>query len=310
MWEKILFLFHHEVKTLSLESFNQALLYLEQSDQPQDLHRFISPEHPMHKFVFANRNWFCALKERVAGLESRGWRFAIYGTTNYPSALYLMASPPLGFFFIGETLWLSSALIGVVGSRKPNLLSLRWMDESFSQFVENTNWVVTSGGAYGIDQKAHSVAIRKKKPTLCFLPSGLANPYPTLLRSWSENILKYGGCMVSQFAPESEVKRHHFIKRNEVIAQLSEIVLIVQAGRRSGTYMTAQHALRLHKTIAVVPHHPLENEVMGSLDLINDGGFPVRDHRDLLVLAGALNRPNADYNKNKIGQPNGKPGCQ
>jgi len=89
---------------------------------------------------------------------------------------------------------------------------------------------------------------------------------------------------MSEFRPETEMRKSHFRTRNRLIAAVSPITLVVQARRQSGSLITAKLAAGLGRTLAVVPGFPSDPEWMGCLDLLFDGAQPVRGASDLLSL--------------------------
>jgi len=181
----------------------------------------------------------------------------------------------------GEAPWRSGRCVAVVGSREPSDEALLWMETHFSWFLRERPAVVVSGGARGIDQKAHFLAIRAGRPTVVFLPSGLAHPYPGEWREWKEWVLETGGALVSAYPPHQEIRRHHFQSRNRLIAALGKFLFVVEARRRSGSSMTARLALDVDRTVCVLPACPSDPRAGGTVDLLFDGAQPLRDGADL-----------------------------
>ncbi|OFZ11887.1 MAG: hypothetical protein A2Z20_03030 [Bdellovibrionales bacterium RBG_16_40_8] len=203
------------------------------------------------------------------------------GQADYPVAFANLLDKPKVLFYIGNPVWMTHLLVSVVGSRSPQLSSLNWLEKVLGQTLEKYNIAVVSGGAFGIDQKSHQIAIRKERPTAVFLPSGLRNMYPMQIQEWVEPIILSGGCVISQFLPSQIMQKRYFGQRNLLIAALSSLTLVVECRRRSGTMLTAKFALGLDKKVCVMPTFPGEAG-MGGLDLICDGfATPVRDLMDL-----------------------------
>jgi DNA processing protein len=161
--------------------------------------------------------------------------------------------------------------------------ALSWMENHLSAFLRTTSAVVVSGGARGIDQRAHRLAIRSGCPTVVFLPSGLARPYPDEWRTWKDDILAAGGAVLSHYPPFQEIRRFHFEERNRLIAAMGRILFVVEARRRSGSSMTARLAADLGRTVCVLPGHPADPRAGGTIDLLFDGAAPIRDATDLAL---------------------------
>lgn len=230
--------------------------------------------------------------------EKRGVHILHPDSDDYPEAFFALEKPPL-FLSVQGSLESVAGLkprLAVVGTREPSNRALEWIDHHLSQFLSERQAVIVSGGARGIDQKAHRVAIREGAPTLVFLPSGLAKIYPSEIESWKEALFASGGALVSPYAPEQEIRRRHFEGRNRLIASLGQVVLIAEAQRRSGSIMTARLASELGRTLAVLPSFPGEPSSAGTLDLLFNGAFPLRDSADLLTLFDYGTVAGADFN--------------
>jgi DNA processing protein len=219
--------------------------------------------------------------EHLLRLKMIGIQFVCYGESLYPSGCYLMEDPPLILAYQGAPAWSGERTIAVVGSREPSAESLQWMETQFSLFCEKQRPCVVSGGARGVDQKAHGLALRKFCPTIVVLPSGLGNMYPSSLREWIEPVLAQGGCFVSEYSYDQRMHKHLFHHRNRLIAALGRGTLLIEAKRRSGTLITAAQSVQLGKPVWVVPGHPLDPHFGGSLDLLTEGAQLIRDAEDI-----------------------------
>lgn len=236
-----------------------------------DLYMAIQKNHELFKKHCQN-----SLKIKMQGVQ-----LVCYGEPLFPSQCYLMAEPPLTLSFIGSPAWLSERTLSVVGSREPTFDSIQWMEKEFAPFCENEKPCIVSGGARGVDQKSHSVALRKNTTTVAVLPSGLGRVYPDSLQEWIPAILDSGGCVISEYAHEQIMHKHLFHHRNRLIAALGRATLLVEARKRSGTLITAHQALQLGRPVWVVPGHPQDPHFAGSLELLIEGALLIRDAQDL-----------------------------
>jgi DNA processing protein len=172
-----------------------------------------------------------------------------------------------------------------------------WLNVHISNFLQSFPVTIVSGGAQGVDQLAHSLALRNQCPTIVFLPSGHKCYYPKDLQIWEARIIDGGGAIVSEFPPMAAMRKYHFARRNRLIAAMGDLVFIAQAARSSGTQVTALHAVNLGRPVGVLPHFP-GNEVMGSLELLRDGALMIQDSDDLLTAFHSL-RPVLDKTPNR-----------
>jgi DNA processing protein len=204
----------------------------------------------------------------------------------YPASLKTIADPPPVLAVWGDLEAIRGDLLSIVGSREPARESVDWMEAYVPELIK-LGVVVVSGGARGIDQRAHSLALRNKSRTVVVLPSGFQKLYPRDLEYWKDMILDRGGCFVSELSPSMPMKSHYFHQRNRIVVGLSRTLLLVEAKRRSGSSMTARLALENGRTLCVVPGSPTRANWGGGLDMLNDGAFLARDAVDVWLLHSA-----------------------
>jgi DNA processing protein len=225
-------------------------------------------------------------------IETRDWchqngiRILYPSHPHYPQEFLALEEPPLFLSCLigAETPPWQTPSISIVGSREPLERSLAWMDQNLPQFLRLFPVPVISGGARGVDQKAHSISLRSGIPTVAVIPSGLARIYPGDFAAWVPAILEAGGALLSPYHPKQEIRKFHFEGRNRLIAALGKMLLVIEARRRSGSIMTARLASELGRTLAALPSFPGESRSAGSLELLFSGGMMVRDAGDLAVL--------------------------
>ena len=252
---------------------------------PEDLIKVVSHAGARQYLIDNTPQWIkqveCSKQHCKEGGISYAWPFH----PDYPPALLNMPRPPMLITWRGKPCWKNRFLLSIVGSRRPYTDTLNWMDIHLSEFLKNKkNICVASGGARGVDQKAHALCLASESPTLCFLPCGINHFYPADLRKWSAPILEGGGAFLSVFHPNDPIRKSYFHTRNEVLAFFSDLVFIAQAQMRSGTMVTGRYALNAGVNIAAIPGSPLYDGYKGNLSLINDGCFMIRDHLDLETL--------------------------
>ena len=153
---------------------------------------------------------------------------------------------------------------------------------------KNKKITTFSGGAYGVDQMAHKVSLLAEVPTICFLPTGVNTCYPKTLKPLAKQIMDCGGAVVSPFPPDFPIFKSNFYFRNKILVLLSDLILIAEARRRSGTGMTANMAVSSGKPMVVLPQAAIKN-CLGSLDLIDSGLPIVRCKKDLIFTVEQLN---------------------
>lgn len=203
-----------------------------------------------------------------------------YGDELYPEEFKHLIDPPLVFSYMGAPVWTRSK-ISVVGSRQPSQKSLWWISKELKNIIQRSELVLVSGGAIGVDQLGHQASVDLKRPTIVVLPSGLSTIYPKSMAQMSDLILRYGGCLISEFPDQQVVMKHHFSYRNRLIAALGKVCVIAEAREKSGTLMTAHRALEMGKDVFVVPGHPLDDSFKGSLNLLKLGAHILTEAQDI-----------------------------
>lgn len=188
--------------------------------------------------------------------------------------------PPWLICVQGDLETLNLPAITVVGGRQLSMSAREWMDQHLSDFLNQSELNLVSGGARGTDQKAHQISIREGRSTWVHLPSGIANKYPKNLNSIEDEVIGSGGGFISAYAPFANMYKNHFHERNYNIASHGKYTFIVEARRRSGTLITARASLEYGKSVGVLPCGP--NEIgLGGLDLIREGADIITNAMDL-----------------------------
>lgn len=236
------------------------------------------------EFFVVQPFWHEQLPPFVDRAQSLQLQLVLFGEAGYPRMFYELSLPPLAMTWLGQSGWQEGGHFAVVGSREITPQSKRWMELHLPKVLNQYPFLLLSGGARGTDQAAHAICLRLQMATVCFLPSGLLNPYPQEIKKWLSAIVEGGGAVVSPFAPLQGMRKQFFYLRNQLIASLSGLVLAIDGRRRSGTMITARAAMEMGRAVAILPQHPLHSNSLGGLDLLYDGAFPLRDHLDLEAL--------------------------
>ncbi len=220
-------------------------------------------------------------------LAERGVHCLVRGLPDYPKSLLHLTYPPLCLFVSGRTAALNRLGVGVVGTRRASAYGLeaaRWTGQVLAQ----AGFCVVSGMALGIDAAAQEAALAAGGWTVAVLASGTDICYPPSHRSLYEYIQRRG-LLVSEYPPGTSVARHRFPERNRILAALSHVVVVIQAGERSGALRTADMALELGRDVYAVPGPITSIHCRGSNRLLQDGARLLIDPHDLVSdLGGAL----------------------
>lgn len=208
----------------------------------------------------------------------------------YPAALAVLPLAP-AVLYVRGTLPEGPAL-AVVGSRRADPYG-RETAELLARELAAAGVVIVSGFALGIDEAAHRGALAAAGGrTVAVLGCGLDVDYPRGHRRLGDDIAARGA-VVSEFPCALGARRHHFPIRNRIIAALALGTLVVQAAARSGSLVTARHALDLGREVFAVPGRIFDETALGPNLLLRDGAVLVQHPRDVLevICPAALRAP-------------------
>ena len=186
----------------------------------------------------------------------------------YPELLRNISDPPYVLYLKGNVKILNSKCIGIVGTRKPTNYG-KEMASLFTKKLVQSGLVPVSGLAFGIDTCVAQTCVDLKLPTIAVLAGGLDGIYPPQNYQLSEQIVAYGGALVSEHPPLSKPYPNSFLDRNRIISGLSLGVLVVEAGYKSGARKTASDAIEQNRELFVIPGNINSYASMGCNHLIN-----------------------------------------
>lgn len=177
--------------------------------------------------------------------------------------------------------------LAIVGSRKYS----RYGKEACEELIAGLAGypiVIVSGLALGIDAIAHQAALKNKLLTVAVPGSGLDRSvlHPFSNHRLADEIIESGGCLLSELEPECPAGLHTFPRRNRIMSGLSQAILIIEAGEKSGTLITARLAMEYNRDVLVVPGSIFSPSSRGANSLIRQGAMPVNNSEDILQALG------------------------
>ena len=191
---------------------------------------------------------------------------------------------PEKLFVIGNVAALGHPAVTVVGTRRPTAEGLRAAFR-FGRGLAAAGEVVVSGLARGVDTKAHEGALAAGGVTVAVLAHGLDRIYPPENRELALRIVDRGGCLVTEYPFGTPPHKAHFPARNRILSSLSRATVVIEAGEKSGSLITAGFALDQGREVFVVPGAFDSPSFVGSHRLITEGAALVSDPAEVI---GAL----------------------
>ncbi len=225
-----------------------------------------------------------------ARIEARGLRFVSRACAEYPRALLAIDRAPLGLYVSGDASVLAKPCVAIVGARRATAYGLS-LAEALARELAAAGVCVVSGLARGVDAQAHAGAL-ETGVTAAVLGCGADVCYPREHRRLMSEVGRRG-CVVSEYPPGTPPLKQNFPRRNRILSGVSLGVVVVEAGLRSGSLITASHALDQGRDVFAVPGDVGRQLSEGTNDLIKQGAIPVTRAGDVLEQYGIAPAPRA-----------------
>jgi len=198
------------------------------------------------------------IADDIAWLSDSNHHLVSSVSADFPPLLRETTGAPPALFIVGDpnTLW--QAQVAIVGSRSASQVGLA-NAHAFARALARAGLVITSGLAEGIDAAAHTAALDAGGTTIAVLGTGPDVIYPMKHAELADRIARQGA-LVSEFAPGTPGRPDNFPRRNRIIAGLALGTLVVEAGLRSGSLITARYATEQGRDVFAIPgsiHNPL-----------------------------------------------------
>lgn len=197
----------------------------------------------------------------------------------YPRRLAEADGPPVLYVrgtLTGDDLW----SVAIVGTRRATAYG-RQTAEELAGGLAGRGVTIVSGLARGIDAVAHQAALRAGGRTLAVLGSSVDEIYPPEHKRLAEEIADCGA-VISDYPPGTAPEAANFPPRNRIISGLSQAVIVIEAGEKSGSLITANFALQQGRPLFAVPGNIYAVQNKGSNRLLKSGARPLLGLQDAL----------------------------
>lgn len=217
----------------------------------------------------------------------RGIKFVSFFDDKFPERLVNIPEPPFGLFYRGELPDGNKPAVAIVGARQCSEYG-RKAARIFGRDLAEKGVNVISGLAFGVDCASQIGALEGNGDTYAVMGCGPDICYPPDNVELYEEIIKHGG-VISEYRPGTQPSPGLFPLRNRIISGLSDVVLVVEARKRSGTYITVTQALGQGKEVFAVPGRITDSLSDGCNSLIREGAGVALKAEDILeVLPNAI----------------------
>lgn len=185
--------------------------------------------------------------------QEHGIQTVCLNDDNYPQRLKECDDAPLVLFYKGNAPLNQERAINIIGTRHCTTYGIDLI-RRFVQDLKNLcpQVLIISGLAYGVDINAHRQALLNGYPTVGVLAHGLDTLYPSLHRQTAEEMLHQGG-LITEFLTQTNADKMNFVRRNRIVAGMSDACIVVESAARGGGLITAGIAQSYHRDVFAFP---------------------------------------------------------
>ena len=198
----------------------------------------------------------------------------------YPEKLKNIKSPPKKLYYIGDLELIKKPIFAVIGTRHITDYGRKITRIFANDLAEE--FVIISGMAAGTDTVAHKSTIEVEGKTIAVLGNGFDNIFPKENIGLFNEIINKGGLILTEYPPRVKPKSQNFPARNRIVSGLSDGVLVIEAGYRSGTSITAGLAKEQGKKVFAIPGRLDSKYGVGVNKLIQEGAILVTEVGDIM----------------------------
>ncbi len=215
--------------------------------------------------LFDKSNLLAAEKE-LNYIQKNNLTACYYQNENYPNRLKQCIDGPILLFQDGNINLDNPRVISIVGTRKMTLYGRDFVNQ-FIEELKPYNPIIVSGFAYGVDITAHKAAVKNKLQTIAVLAHGFEQIYPKPHKKHVHELNEKGG-FYSEFWHNEDPLQNNFLKRNRIVAGMSEATIIIESAERGGSLVTADIANSYSRDVFAVPGKTTDSLSRGCNNLI------------------------------------------
>ncbi|MBS0010907.1 MAG: DNA-processing protein DprA [Bacteroidales bacterium] len=233
-------------------------------------------------------------------IRKHGIDVKCHDDSDYPARLKECPDAPLFIYLKGKADLNSSKILSIVGTRN---ITRRGKDicENLIRSLapEYPGLIIASGLAYGVDITAHKAALKENLQTIAILAHGFNTIYPSAHLGVARQILSQGA-LITDFASFEAPEKNNFLKRNRIIAGISDGTIVIESGRKGGAMVTADIAISYNREVMAVPGSPGERYSEGCNLLIKSNRAALIESADDIIYNLTWMRSGKDYKQKKL----------
>jgi len=204
--------------------------------------------------------------EELLFIENNTIEWQYFRDKLYPERLKHCIDGPLLYFQSGNIDFQNKNIISIVGTRKITSYG-RVFCEKLIEGLAPLNPVIISGFAYGVDISAHKAAMDNGLQTVACLAHGLNQIYPKIHKKYMSKVEENGG-FITEFWSTDAFDRNNFLKRNRIIAGISQATIVIESAEKGGSLVTADIANSYNRDVFALPGRAGDSQSQGCNNLI------------------------------------------
>lgn len=224
-----------------------------------------------------------AIRPILEQCRENGIHIVTLDDDEYPELLRNIKNPPILLFVCGSLEGLNEQIsIAAVGARNVSEYG-KAAAAGICSPLAKMGIAIVSGLAVGSDTAAHRAALDAGGRTIGVLACGMFVNYPTESAELKREIVANGGALISEMLPNTRTFSAYFHQRNRIISGICSGTLVIEAGEKSGSLLTASHALDQGRDVFCIPPHDIfSKRYAGAVPLLREGAVPVYGYTDIV----------------------------
>ena len=199
-------------------------------------------------------------------IEDQSVNVAFFQDANYPERLKHCIDGPIILFYTGNIHFETRKIISIVGTRQVTSYGMEFCKKLIADLAP-LNPIIVSGFAYGVDIIAHQAAMEHQLQTIGVVAHGLNQIYPAAHKKYVSKMEENGGFM-TEFWSTANPEKENFVKRNRIVAGMSEATIVIESAEKGGSLITANMANDYNRDVFAVPGRASDKLSQGCNNLI------------------------------------------
>lgn len=202
-------------------------------------------------YALKDKTIFTRAEKEIEFINTHKIQYSYFQDDDYPVYLKHCFDAPIFFFKKGNIQLTNQKMISIVGTRQMTSYG-RAVLEDLIKNLTPYNPVIVSGLAYGVDVYAHKLALEHKLQTVAVLAHGLDRIYPAIHKKYADKMLTNGG-LITDYWYGTKPERENFVKRNRIVAGLSQATIVIESADKGGSLITADIANSYNREVFAIP---------------------------------------------------------